>query len=158
MSLTACGFKPLYGLRSDGTAAGQDLAKIAVGPIPDRLGQQVRNNLLDRLNPQGSPEAPSYRLDVTISEKEVGLAVQSDDTVSRINLTVSAAFVLREGASRDGLFTGKTRTIAAYNVTSFDYANVIAERDARSRAARAIADDLAARLGVYFRTRNGSGS
>ena len=47
---TGCGFRPMYGVPS-GPASSVDanLAAIRVGPIKDRIGQQLRNALVQRL-------------------------------------------------------------------------------------------------------------
>jgi LPS-assembly lipoprotein len=151
--VSGCGFRPLYGAGEKGPSAAA-LAEVAVAPIADRIGQQVRNRLLDRLNPKGRPVRPRYRLEVEIAERRTGIAVESDDTVSRINLTLSASFALHGGAAERPIFTGTTRTIAAYNITRSDYANLIAERDARSRAARTLADEIGTRLAIFFNKNN----
>jgi LPS-assembly lipoprotein len=126
------------------------MAQVEVAPIPDRVGQQVRNRLLDQLNPKGRAPRPRYRLEVDVAEEKVGLAVQSDDTVSRINLTLSARFTLHSVETRRPMLAGSTRTVAAYNITRSNYANLIAERDARGRAARILADEISTRLAVFF--------
>ena len=41
------GFRPLYGSAAlGGAAASERLAEVAIGPIPGRVGQQVRNELI----------------------------------------------------------------------------------------------------------------
>lgn len=52
---SGCGFEPLYGDRAGETPTRLELAAVEVGPIPERLGQQVRNALVDRLNPGAEP-------------------------------------------------------------------------------------------------------
>ena len=50
--VAACGFQPLYG-SSQGVLSGavvENLAAVRITAIPDRVGQIVRNDLLDRLN------------------------------------------------------------------------------------------------------------
>src|SRR3546814_3898108 len=64
--LAACGFQPLYG--SDGRrnlgdeSVAASLATVRIDPLRDRAGQQMHNFLRDRLNPEGQPVSPSYRL------------------------------------------------------------------------------------------------
>jgi hypothetical protein len=43
--LPGCGYQPLYGAN---TPAAQQLPLVQVNNIPDRLGQQLRNSLIDR--------------------------------------------------------------------------------------------------------------
>lgn len=149
--LAGCGFEPLYGQRRGDPGTTADLAAVEVGPIPDRVGQQVRNRLLDLLAPRGGRDRPHYRLDVLLSEERTGVLVEPDDTASRVNLTLSADFTLSSLESRQPIFDGRTRAIAAYNITRADYANLVAERDATRRAAETVADEIAARLAVFFK-------
>ena len=153
LTLAACGFQPLYAKRATGDSAAVQMSQIRVAPIPDRVGQQVRNHLLDGLNPRGRPREPRYRLDVTLQEQKVGLAIESDDTVSRINLTLNAQFVLEDLAAQAVVLRGATTTIAAYNLILSDYANLIAEQDAKRRATRELADEIKTRVAVYFSRR-----
>ncbi len=153
LALSGCGFQPLYGERPDGPQVRSEMARIEIGAIADRVGQQLQNHLLDRLNPRGQPKLPLYHLEVKLSERKTGLAVETDDTVSRINLALSAAFELQRKADKAALFKGTARVVAAYNITRSEYANLVSERDAKRRAARALADDVKTRLAVYFSQR-----
>ena len=150
--LAACGFQPLYG-GGQGVMDGAvmaDMAAVRIAPISDRVGQIVRNDLLDRLNPFGQPASPQYSLFVALEEAKEGLAIQIDDTVTRFNLTLTANYSLNEAATGVVLASGSVRATAAYNVLRSDFANVIAERDAQRRAARVVSDELKTRLAVYF--------
>ena len=63
LALSACGFKPLYGTDKSGLSDPQaELATIKVGPIPDRLGQIVRNQLVEYLSPRGHAAQKLYDL------------------------------------------------------------------------------------------------
>ncbi|MBT4710905.1 MAG: hypothetical protein HOB82_05195 [Alphaproteobacteria bacterium] len=150
--IAACGFQPLYGSGQGvvGGAVADDLADVRITTIPDRVGQIVRNDLLDRLNPFGEPNAPRFSLAVELEEGKEGLAIQIDDTVTRFNLTLTANYALTDAVTAEILTTGSVRATAAYNVLRSDFANVIAERDAQQRAAREISDELKTRLAVYF--------
>ena len=146
----ACGFRPLLGdPRAPGSPVGA-LGAIKVDAIPDRLGRLVRNNLLDRLSPRGEPGKPLYRLTVVLNESKEGLAIRSDEIVTRFNLRLVADFELRDTRTGARLMKGQTRSIASYSVVRSDYANLSAERDAETRTAREISDEIAMRLAVYF--------
>ena len=54
--LSACGFEPMYGApRGTPNAAVQGMAETRIALIADRAGQELRNNLLDRMTPLGQP-------------------------------------------------------------------------------------------------------
>ncbi len=67
LALGGCGFRPLYGSRGNAPGA-VELAAVTVGPIADRLGQILRNDLTERLSPLGESFEPRYRLDAKLSE------------------------------------------------------------------------------------------
>ena len=151
--LAACGFQPLYGERGGRDQALVEMASIAVGPIADRLGQIVRNELRDRLTPRGVPISPLYRLAVFVNTRREAVAFNDDESVTRFNFTLNARYVLTEVASGQVIVSGSTRSVAAYNVVLSEFANLAAENDAKARAARDISEEIRTRLGVYFSQR-----
>ena len=62
--LPGCGYQPLYGAN---TPAAQQLPLVQINNIPDRLGQQLRNSLIDRFYRDGRPASPEYTLDISLS-------------------------------------------------------------------------------------------
>ena len=154
LAVSACGFRPLYGPAAGGDAdpgVVAELAAIEIDLGQDRLDQVVYSDLLDRISPFGPPATPRYRLDLTLRQSKQGVALERDATVSRFNLTLVAEYALLDTETGDTLTAGSVRAVAAYNVLRSELANVVAERDARDRAARDVADEIKARLAVYFR-------
>lgn len=151
LALAGCGFQPLYGARErGGPGSVEALTQISVDPIPDRIGQILRNNLVDRFNPRGEPDRARYRLAVKVIVSKEGLAITKDESITRFNLRITAIFALLEADSGKELHRGIARTIAAYNVVDSQFATLSAEKDAEARAARELSDDLRTRLAVYF--------
>ena len=150
LALAACGFQPLYGRRSDDDRSLVEMAAIDVLPVPDRIGQILRNELSDRLTPRGVPAVPRYRLGVSMSRSREGLAIERDESATRINLTVRVSYRLMDAASGDVLTNGIVRAVAAFNVVQSEFANIAAENDAEVRAARDVSEEIRNRLGVYF--------
>lgn len=147
--LPGCGFRPLYAPRS-GRGGVADLAFVKIDRIQDRSGQLVRNELLELLNPKRLDVKPVYLLQVDLTESKEGLAFQKDDSVTRFNLRLGGSFRLRDERIGSVVLEGLTRSRAAYNVVQSDYANLIAEKDARKRAALEVAQDIAIRIAIYF--------
>ena len=152
--LAGCGFQPLHGSHKGSAGRADniisDMALVEVAPIADRVGQMVRNQLLDLLHPGATADRPLFRLTVILTEGLEGLAIEQDDSATRYNLLLAAHFRLSN--SRDGveLLKGTTRAIAAYNVVRSDYANLISERDARKRTALSVAGKIQRLIAVYF--------
>lgn len=161
--LAACGFEPLYGERAGTPPTGQyaqpegvrgDLAGTRVAMIPDRLGQFLRNALVDRLNPTGEPERPVYYLMIRLHEEQESVLVRGDETSTATNLRLIADFEIRDPQGAV-LNTGYSRAISRFNTVRSQYANIEGERNARERAARELAEDIRAKLAVFYTRRRG---
>ena len=116
-----------------------------MAPIEDRLGQQVRNRLLDLLTPKGTPDLPAYRLVVDLERGTTPLLIQLDNTATRFNLRLDAAFSLIDVSTGETVFGDHARSIASFNLTESEF-----ERNAEDRAAREVSDHIALLLAVYF--------
>ena len=147
---TACGFQPLYSKQSNDASVAADLAAVRVDPLRDRVGQQMHNFLRDRLNPQGQPVSPSYRLQVELVETLSELGVRRDETATRANLRMQAKFSLLDVNSGAPLLTGRSTSTTSYDILENPFATTISEGDARERALQELADDIQTRLAVYF--------
>jgi len=149
--LAGCGFQPLYGSKGAGdpSVAG-DLAAVRVDPLSERVGQQLHNFLRDRLNPNGQPVSPSYRLRVALVESKTELGVQRDETASRANLRMDADFTLLDAAGEQRLFQGRSSSTTSYDILRNPFATTVSEEDARERGLREVADDIQTRRARYF--------
>ncbi|GLQ04952.1 LPS assembly lipoprotein LptE [Sneathiella chinensis] len=146
----ACGFQPLYGKQNDSSVVRDRLAATYVMPIEGRTGQIVRNELLDRVTPAGTPDGTKYRLMVKISERKQGLAIKEDDSTTRYNLTLSALYTLLDSTGKNTLYQGSAQSIASFNIVDSDFANLAAEKNARKRSALVLAEKIHRQLSVYM--------
>ena len=148
--LSGCGFKPVYSDRH-GQNVKAEFSAIKIELIKDRIGQQLHNQLLDKVNPFGRPASPQYSLTVKLSESKRELAVKKSEIATRANLNFSATFNLtRLRPSTKALLTGTSKVVSSYNILQSDYATSVAEKDARRRAVRELSADIANRLAAYF--------
>ncbi len=161
--LSACGFRPLYGKQeSNSISTEQNLSLIEIKPISNRIGQQLHNNLLNRLNPKGRSDRPLYSLAVNVTESTSNLGVQKSAVVTRGNLRVTATFALshlhtsRENVLKPriegdaSLISGRVSSTSSYDIPQAQYTALAAVKDARTRAVRELADDIRTRLAIYF--------
>jgi LPS-assembly lipoprotein len=145
----------LYGENKSGqTDTTSELARVEVGPIKDRVGQLVRNHLLDQLTPKGVKLAPHYRLTVELGISQEGVALARDEAATRFNLQLRGRYSLIELQGNREILQGTARSIAVYNVVSADYSTLTAEADAKRRAAQEISDEIKTRLAVFFSRRS----
>src|SRR3546814_20872124 len=89
--LSGCQLRPIYANGGSGAVATA-LANIEVGPIDNRSGWLVRQELIDRL---GTPQStPSYRIRVELDDDIVGYGIRSDDAITRERRTLRARYQL----------------------------------------------------------------
>jgi LPS-assembly lipoprotein len=149
LSLSACGFQPLYAEHGEASAADQ-LAAVRIEPIPNRNGQLLYNALRDGMNPLGRPASPDYVLRITVDETSEELALRTDETATRVNVTLNAAFALYPADAKEAIFKGVSRTTTAYNVLASPYATLTSSEDARARALDDIAREIRSRVAVFL--------
>jgi LPS-assembly lipoprotein len=157
--LAACGFQPVYGGGRGGTELAE-LQQVRIAPIGQRRGQQLHNALRDRINPQGQPGDPAYRLVVALEEGERRSNVRPDATATRITQRLTAYWELRRIAPAGGaeadpagervLLEGRSRSFNSYDVLDQPYATTVAERDATERGVRSLANDIHTRVAAYL--------
>jgi len=148
--LASCGFRPLYqsGRGSDGAA----LATVEVARIKDRSGQQLRMMLTEGLSPQGRSARTDYMLTVSLTESKVSLAIRKDATATRASLTIRAVFKLAALHNRNlGTFKGSALSTSSYNILTSAFATLSAERDARNRSLRTLAEEIRLRVASALR-------
>lgn len=160
-TLSACGFRPLYGDNEGTPPAGApsggvpaDLAAIRIATIAERSGQVLRNALIDHLTPEGEPRQPLYHLIATRAESEQSPLRRLDEVAILQILRVSATWSLRDSAGAT-LTSGVSRAVARFDLTRSQPATEAARENARERAARDLAEDIRVKLALYFRQRRG---
>lgn len=146
--LGACGFQPLYGGGANGVAA--ELASVEIGTIPDRLGQRLRNELIDRFNPAGRPAASAYKLDIGLTSSQVRLGFQKDATATRAQVMLGASYQLRDG-SGNIVHAGRSESIVGYSIITDPYGTLVNEQDAYDQATVQLAEDITRRLSLYLK-------
>jgi LPS-assembly lipoprotein len=152
--VAACGFQPLYGTAggTGATAPGVAMASIYVEPVPERVGTQLRNELLDLFGASGQAGGAAYQLKLLITrELTQPVSLERNATITRFNYQLTAHYELIPANATAPATAGDVTSLTAYNVASSPYATVIAQRDASDRAARDIAERIRTELAVYFR-------
>ncbi|MGZ8996791.1 MAG: LPS assembly lipoprotein LptE [Rhodospirillales bacterium] len=148
-----CGFRPLYGEpepMSGAAGVGTELAAVEIAPIPDRVGQLVRNDLLYHMDASEGGGAAAYRLDVRLTERISELAVERTGFATRSNLRLAASYRLIDLSNGRQLVSGRSRAISSYNIVDASFSTLTAQNAARERAAARIAEEIRTRLAAYF--------
>lgn len=148
--LAGCGFEPVYGTRQ-GVETTAEMASIRVDPIEERVGQLLRNNLLDSLNPRGEPAQIKYRLLTQVTESKQELAIRKSELATRSNLNLTATYRLYDVDRKAYVMTRTSTVAASYNLLTNEFATLAAEADARERGVRDLSDDITRQIALYFR-------
>ncbi|HEY4944194.1 MAG TPA: LPS assembly lipoprotein LptE [Rhizomicrobium sp.] len=153
-ALAGCGFHPLYGGLNSGMQ--KTLATIYVEPMPDKIGYELRNTMIDLLDGPGTASGAAYRLKLDVTQTTQGIALQNDATITRYNDTLKVSYTLTDMSGKvvtKGIETG----LSAYNVLpsgpNANYGTLAAQQDADRRAAADIAERIRLDLNVYFAKR-----
>jgi LPS-assembly lipoprotein len=151
LGLAGCGFQPLYG---GTTAGGQRLSEVMAGveitPIPGRVGQKLRNELIFT-NTGGGVGAPSrYRLEIAIKESVVDQLVQITGDATGQVYQLDATFQLIDPNNGKVLLQGKAISRAPYNRFQEIFANVRARYDAENRAARTVSESIKTQVAAFL--------
>jgi LPS-assembly lipoprotein len=151
--LAACGsdgFRPLYSTTPNGVGLQERLAQLDVAPIPGRVGQRIRNDLIFQASGGGELAPPTHRLEVTINESVLTTLVKIDgDSLGQI-YQVQANFKLVSLRDKKVVLTGTSHGRAGFERFQSIYSNVRARDDAENRAARTVAEDLKTRVAIYL--------
>lgn len=148
--LAGCGFQPLYGNRAQSRSTPAQFALIEVNDIDGRPGHHLRNYLIDRLSARGGNYKKLYRLEISLSDQKDGLAIREDEAVTRFNYRLISAIRLTRIADGQILYESSLRATAAFNVVDSEFATLSAERDAETRAARDLSNEIITRMAIYF--------
>lgn len=161
--VAACGFEPLYVQKTskedkwyfDGdfdNYVTDQMAQIKIVVTGGRLGQQIKNTLLDLLTPQGVPTKPKYYLYVNpVQENEYDQALRSDITATRKRIDYKVDYYMTQDSER--VMRGNTVSFVSYDILDNPYSTVISRKKVQQDAAKIMANDIALRLGAFFNAR-----
>jgi len=152
--ITACGFEPLLAEREGSPSIQAMLAAIQVNSIGDgrdrRLGQIMRNELIDRFSRGSGLQPPRFVLDVTLTRSFTPLIIETSNTVTRSNLVMTAAFTLRDLESGEALYQSTARSTGSHDVVVSEYSSQVARQDTARKAARDLANTITYLLSFHF--------
>jgi LPS-assembly lipoprotein len=152
LSVSACGFQPLYGTSPTGSNVATELSAVAIDQQDTRLGQLIRNDLLSTMSGTAAG-ATRYRLQLMALDGTKTM-IENDhndnEDTRRFNYRVNVAYRLIDRHTGQELNSGKTFSQVSYDRTTSDFSNVQAESNAMERAAKEVGNDIRTRLAAYF--------
>lgn len=147
--LAGC-FQPLHGSALLGSKMRPGLSSVDVMPIPDVTGHYLEEELRFAFDGGNSGGEIRYRIRVTLVETLSAAAVNSSSgRAEAASLQVKANFTLEDLTGRKVL-EGSAVASAAIDRLQQRFAALRANRDARIRVAKTLADILLSRVGAYL--------
>lgn len=152
--LSGCGFTPVYGTQANqgNTSVSSELSQIYIANIPDRIGQMLRNNLIDRFYRDSRPPSAGYTLEINdLREQNIGLDITKTSDSTRAQMRLDGTLVLKKNGSTEILLTRNIRAITSYNILGSEFATRVTQNDARENAIASFAEQIEIQLGLYFK-------
>jgi LPS-assembly lipoprotein len=161
-ALTAGCFQPLYGERSvtGGAILRDQLSAVDVlqiealrGTDEARLAVEIRNALLFDFTGGEASAPPIHRLKISMATTRQSIIVDINTSRPDIeNYGINASYSLTEIATGKVVVTGTTFARVSFDMPGGQqrFARVRGLRDAESRAAKVIAENIKLRLASYF--------
>jgi LPS-assembly lipoprotein len=155
-------FQPLYGEQSPmgGPVLRDQLSAVDIvqieapkGSDEARLAVEIRNALLFDFSGGGSAAPPTHRLKIAIASTRASIIVDVHTSRPDIeNYGINASYSLTEIATAKVVVTGQTFARVSYDIPgqAQRFARLRGLRDAETRAAKVIADNVRSRLASYF--------
>jgi len=153
LGLGGCGFRPVYAPpAAGGTAFSQVLSQIYVPVLPERSGQLLRQALQARLDGPGDVPVRQYELIPVLRIATEAIAIQRDNSTSRMRVDATASWVLRAlTPTRPVVAQNSTRMLDGYNIINQQFFAADLESDVvQRRVVTGLADQIVLQLAAYF--------
>jgi LPS-assembly lipoprotein len=149
LPLAGCGsggFQPMYGSQLGG---GTRMASVDIAPVPGRVGQRIRNELLFERSATGEAQM-TKRLEIKITDSVLTQFVQESGESTGQAYQIEASYRLIDLSTQKVEFEGRSLGRTNYERFASPYSNVRAREDAENRAAVTIANDIRTRLAAHL--------
>lgn len=150
--VAGCGFRPLYGIDADQAGVHSRLAEVEVALIPERSGQLLRQALQTRLERGGPSVAKRFGLAVQLALAFEPIAIQPDNSSSRVRVVGSASWALTaQDGQRRTIASGTARETDGYNIINQQFfAAELTNAVVQKRLVERLAEQITTQLALHF--------
>ncbi|MEM8792694.1 MAG: twin-arginine translocation signal domain-containing protein [Pseudomonadota bacterium] len=135
LPLAGC-FRPML---AEESSASDLRGRISFPAVGDRLSYHLYQSLESQL---GTPQGPDWELKVSLRTRERGLAIEQDNTITRISIRITADWAVFRKGDPNPVTKSRTFSESGFNSTESLYAS----REARLDVERRIVRDLGHRI------------
>ena len=115
-----------------------------------RMGQLIRNDLLEFMTPKGSSGQVDYILNVQYRIERKGYGIRADESVTLQNLKLLVTYELREIKIDKIILRAQARGIVTYDLVQSDYSNMIARKSALERLSKEATHQISIKIGTFL--------
>jgi LPS-assembly lipoprotein len=149
--LSACGFRPLYGMNGAEPGAQRLFSSIYVDTDDTEIvGYELRNAVMDLMHCTNDPRAARYRLRFSVRQAREGVTIAPDAAITRYDYTLNVKYTLEDAKTGAAITSGTESTLSAYDVVSSPYSTLVAQQSAQKTASQDVASRLQIDLAIYF--------
>ena len=145
LSLTSCGFKPIYKKQSN--PINNFLQSIEIIPIFSPDGADYYNHLNNILPPKSSPK---YHLETTLSYGKDYSIIQRNSDVLREVVTIKVSYKLFESKTQKLVTSGHFTRLASYSTNFSPYSNQTNQQETQKLLAIMSAEEVRNRIILFF--------
>ena len=126
------------------------MAQIKVESVTDRIGQMIKNELMDTFNPYGTPKCAKYFLKIQpVNSETVQQALRDDITATREKVKYTVSYSLWD-KDNGQLVSGSSWVYLSYDLLDNPYSTTMDKKKVEKDGAKIIANDISLRIGAYF--------
>lgn len=161
LGLSACGFEPLYVEKVSGddlwyynneydSDIVHEMSQIKIENSSGRMGQLIRNELIDTFHPRGTPQNAKYFLKLdSVTKKTTEQALRDDITATREKVKYTVNYSL--WSKKNGhLISGNSWIYLSYDLLDNPYSTTMDKKKVEKDGAKILANDISLRIGAYF--------
>lgn len=161
LTISGCGFEPLYVEKTTegnlwyynnqfDTDIVYEMSQVKIEGASDRIGQLVKNELIDNLTPHGVPKNAKYFLKLEpIAANRTEQALRDDITATREKVQYTLKYSLWS-KEKGSLISGKSWVFLSYDLLDNPYSTTMDKKKVEKDGAKILANDISLRLGAYF--------
>jgi hypothetical protein len=148
LSLTACGFEPLYSQKNQTAHAA--LNNISIDDIRGELGKQFSNQLEDLITTKYQGQQPKYKLKLDIDKRIDHYLIDKDSITTRYNVVLVSNYEVISLDDNKVIDKGQVSSTNGYSASYSEFATYISEEDATNSSIKELAEEIRRRLIMLF--------
>lgn len=143
----------MYGVNKyEAVGVEQYLQAVQISNIPDREGQFLRNELIDRFYRNGRPSQIAFILEIApIQESRVDLDITKTSDTTRGQLRLNSSMSLKDLRTGETVLNRSLVSIASYNILGNEFSTRVSEQNTRENALNDLARQIEQQLALYFK-------